>query len=130
MKSATKTLLSTSSIKRASLLNRVTYNLKLSSSRCFIFSRFVEDLLYLCLPMKCVMKCPLNSLKIDMEFGAILLNLTLASPLSITGNTLHMISLGTPYTCIRVLNDFKWSNGSLDSPYVSTCGIWNLAKRG
>lgn len=87
----TKTLSSVSSIKKASLLNRVTYDLKLSSSRCLTFSKLAKDLLYLYLPIKLAIKCPLNSLKVETVLKAILLNHTLASPLSMVRNALHMI---------------------------------------
>ena len=80
--------------------------------------------------MKCATKCSLNSSKVEMEFGATLLNHTLAGPLSVVGSALHMISFGNPCKCIRVLNDSRWSSGSLDSLYVSTCGIQNLTGRG
>ena len=49
--------------------------------------------------MKCVTKCPLNSLKVEMEFEAILLNHTLAGPLNVVGNALYMILSGTPWRC-------------------------------
>lgn len=101
----TKTLSLASPIKRASLLNQVTYDLKLSSSRCLMFKKLAEDLLYLCPLMKCMMKYPLNSLKVEIEFGVILLSHTLADPLSVVRNALHIISSGTPCRCIRVLND-------------------------
>ena len=66
----TKTLSSASSIKRASLLKRVTYDLRLSFSCCLMFNRLVKDLLYLCPPIKWVTKCPLNSLKVEMVLGS------------------------------------------------------------
>ena len=72
-----------------------------------MFKKLAEDLLYLCSPMKGMKKCPLNSLKVETEFGVILLNHTLAGPLSVVGNALHIISLGTPCKCIRVLNDSR-----------------------
>ena len=43
----TKTLSSASLIKKASLLKRLTYDLKLSSSHCLMFNKLAEDLLYL-----------------------------------------------------------------------------------
>uniref|UniRef100_A0A7N2LP89 Leucine-rich repeat-containing N-terminal plant-type domain-containing protein n=1 Tax=Quercus lobata TaxID=97700 RepID=A0A7N2LP89_QUELO len=46
-RSLTKTLSSASLIKRVSLLNPVTYDLKLSSSRCLMFNRLAKNLLYL-----------------------------------------------------------------------------------
>ena len=106
MKAVTKTLSSASLIERASLLIRVTYDLKLSSFHCLIFSRITEDLLYLCPPMKYVTKCPLNSLKVEIVLGA--------APLSVVGNALHMISSRTPCRCIKVLNDSRQLSGSLD----------------
>ena len=99
----TKTLSSVSLIKRASLLNRVTYNLKLSFSYCLMFSKLDENLLYLCPPMKCETKFLLNSLKVEMVLRTILLNHTLANPLSVVGKTLHMILSRTPCSYIRVL---------------------------
>ena len=92
--------------------------------------RLARDLLYLCPPMKCVTKCPLSYLKFEMEFGVILLNHTLDGALSVVGNALHIISLGTHCRCIRVLNDSRWSSGSFIPSYVSTCGIRNLAGKG
>ena len=126
----TKTLSLASSIKRASLLKQVTYDLRLSSSCYLMFNRLVEILLYLYHPIKWVMKCPLNSLKVETVLGVSLLNHTLAGPLSVVGNTLHIIKSRTPCRCMRVLNDSRWLNGSHDPLYVSTCGIWNLARRG
>jgi len=49
-----------------------------------------------------------------MELGVILLNQTLVGPFRVVGKALHMISSSTPYKCIRVLKDSKWSRGSLD----------------
>ena len=95
-----------------------------------MFSRLAKDLLYLYLPMKCVTKCPLYFLKVEIVLGAILPNHTLAGPFSVVGNALHMISSETPCRCIRVLNDSKWSSGSFDPSYASTCSIQNLARRG
>ena len=86
-------------IKRASLFKQVTYDLWLSSSYCLMFNRLVEDLLYLCLPIKWVTKYPLNSLKVETVLEASLLNHTLAGPLSVVGNTLHIISSRTPCRC-------------------------------
>ena len=72
-------------------------------------------------------KCPLNSLKVETVLFDILLNHALASPLSVVGSSLHMISSGTPYRCMR---DSKWLSRSLDSSYASTYRIQNLAERG
>ena len=52
--------------------------------------------------MKWVTKCPLNSLKGEMVLGVNLLNNTLAGPLSVVGNALHMILSKTLCRCIKV----------------------------
>ena len=57
--------------------------------------------------MKWVKKCPLNSLKLETELGANLLNHTLASPFNVVVNALHMISSKTLSRCVRVLNDSR-----------------------
>lgn len=80
--------------------------------------------------MKCETKCLLNSLKVEMILGAILLKHTLAGPLSVVGKAMHMISSRTPYRCMRVLNDSKWLSGSFNLSYASTYGIQNLPGRG
>ena len=77
--------------------------------------------------MKCVTKCPLNSLKVEAMFWVSLLNHTLADSFSLVGKTLHMISFATPCKCIRVLNDSRCSSESLDQSYVFTYGIRNFA---
>ena len=41
-----------------------------------------------------------------------------------------MILFGTPYRCMRVLNDSKWLRGSFNPSYASTYGILNLVRRG
>ena len=69
----------------------------------------VEDLLCLYPPIKCVTKCPLNSLKVKVVFGLSLLNHTFASPFNVVRKVLHIISFGTPCRCMRVLNDSRWS---------------------
>ena len=112
------------------MLKWVTYDLRLSSSSYVMLSMAVKDLLCLCPPMKCVTKCPLNSLKVETMFGVSLLNHTLASPFNVVGKTLHIISSGIPCKCMRVLNDSKWSSGSRDLLYASICGIRNLTGRG
>lgn len=122
----TKTLSSASSNNSASLLNQVTYGLSFLSSYCLTFKRIAEDLLYHWPPTKCVTKSPLSSLKVEMELGAILLNHTQASPLSVIGKALHMISSGTPCRCIKVLNDSRWS---FNLSYDSTYDILNLVGR-
>ena len=65
------------------------------------------DLLYLYPPMKCDVNWALNSLKVLIEFGFNLLNQILAGPFSIVRKALHMISVGTPLRCIRVLKVSK-----------------------
>ena len=35
-----------------------------------------------------------------------------------------------PLQCMGVLNDFKWSSESFNLSHVSTCGIWNFARKG
>ena len=80
--------------------------------------------------MKCVTKSLLNSLTVESELGAILLNHTRAGPLSVVGKALYLISSETPCRCMRVLNDSKWSRGFFDPFYAFTCGILNLAGRG
>ena len=123
-KAVTGTLSSASLISSASLLNRVTYNLRLSLSRCLTFRRLAEDLLYYWPPMKCVTKSPLNSLKVETELGAILLNHTWAGPLNVVRKALHMISFRTPYRCMRVLNNSKWLKGSFNLSYASASWTW------
>ena len=95
-----------------------------------MWSRLAEDLLYLYPLIKWVIKCPLNSLKVETVLGVSLVNHTFASPLSVVGNTLYIISSRTPCRCLRVLNDFRWSSGSFDPSYVFTCGMRNFAGRG
>ena len=63
-------------------------------------------------------------------FKVSLLNHTLAGPFSVVGKALNIISSKTPYKCMRVLNDSKWSSGSREPSYASTCDIRNLARRG
>ena len=77
-----------------------------------------------------VMKCPHNSLKVEIVLGVSLLNQTLAGPLRRVGNALHIISSGTPCRCIRILKDSKWLSRSFDLSYVSTFGIRSFARKG
>ena len=53
--------------------------------------------------MKCEVNWAFNSLKVLIEFGVNLLNKILATPFSVAGKALHMISSGIPWRCIRVL---------------------------
>ena len=122
VKVVTRTLSSVLSIKRASLLKQVTYNLKLSSSHCLMFCMAAEDLQCLYPLMKCVTRCPLNSLKVETMFGVSLLNHTLASPFKVIGKAIHIISSETPCKCMRVLNDSRWLSGSLDPSYALLWG--------
>ena len=46
--------------------------------------------------MKCEVNWVLNSLKVPMELGISLLNQILASPFSVVGKALYMISSGAP----------------------------------
>ena len=84
-KVVTRTILFASSINRASLLNRATYYLRLSSSHYLIFIRAYVKRLCLCPTIKCVMKLLLNFLKVDIKFGLILLNQTRASTFMVVG---------------------------------------------
>ena len=65
------------------------------------------DFLYLCPLMKCEVNWALSSLKVLTEFDINLLNQILAAPFSVVRKTLHMISSGTPWKCIRVLKVFR-----------------------
>ena len=114
----------------ASLLKWVMYDLRLSSSYCIMLSVATKDLLCYCPPMKCVIKYPPNSLKVETVFGVSMLNHILVGPFSVARKVLHIISSRTPCKCMRVLNDSKWSNGSHEPSYDFTCSIWNLARRG
>ena len=84
-KAVTRTILFASSINRASLLNQATYYLKLTSSHYLIFIRAYVKRLCLCPTIKCMMKLLLNFLKVDIEFGLILLNQTRAGPFMVVG---------------------------------------------
>ena len=72
----------------------------------------------------------LNSLKELIKLGVNLLNQILTGPFSVVGKTLHMISFGISWKCIRVLKDSKWSKGSLFPSYFSTYSIRNFDGRG
>jgi len=80
-----------------------------------MFIKHAMDFLYLCPSIKCEANWVLNSLKVLMELGVNLLNQILASPLSVVGKALYMISSAIPCRCIKVLIDSRWSKGSLDS---------------
>lgn len=104
-KAVTRTILSTSSISKDSLLNQVTYDLRFSSSLCLIFINACVECLHLCPLIKWVTKLLLNSLEVDMEFGLILMNQTRVDPFRVVGKSLHIISLRTPWRYMRVLKD-------------------------
>ena len=104
---ATSILSFTSSIKKASLLKRVMYDLSMSSSCCLMFIRHIVDFLYLCPPIKCEANWALNFLKVIMELGINLLNQILTRPFNVIGKALHMILSATPCKCIRVLKDSR-----------------------
>ena len=73
---------------------------------------------------------PFNSLKVETVFGVSLLNHTLVGPFSVVGKALHIISSKALCKCMKVLNDSRWSSGSFDPSYVSTCDIRNFTRRG
>lgn len=75
------------------------------------------------------MKCPLSSIKVETILGFSLLNHTLVGPLSVVGNSLHIISSRTPWRYVRVLNVSKWTSGSFNSSYTYTYNIQNLVMR-
>ena len=95
-----------------------------------MFSMAAEDRLCLYPLMKCVTKWPLNSLKVETVFGVSLLNHALIGPFNVVGKALHIILSEASYRCMKVLNDSRWSSGSLDSSYVSTYSIGNFAGKG
>ena len=95
-KAANKSLSSTLSTLRASLLKRVMNDRRLSFSPCSMVNKLDEERLCLCPPMKLLTNNLLNSSKELTEFGGILLNQTHAGLLRVVGKALHMISLGTP----------------------------------
>ena len=88
--------------------------------------RQTVDFLYLCLPIKCDTNCALSSLKVLMELGVNLLNHTLVGPINVVRKARHMILSETPCKCMNVLNDSKWSKGSLDpsSFYLWHTELW------
>ena len=129
-KAANRSLSSTSSTLRASLLKRVTNDRKLSFSPCSMANKLDEERLCLCPPMKLLTNNLLNSSKELTEFRGILLNQTHARPLRVVGKALHMISSGTPWRCIVVLKVAMWSNGSRVPSYESKEGSLNFNGRG
>ena len=95
-KAAKSNLSSTSSTVKASLLNQVMKERRLSFSPYSIVSRLDEEHLCLCLPIKLLTNNLLNSSKELTVLGGILLNHTRAGPLRVVGKALHIISSGTP----------------------------------
>ena len=95
-KAAKSNLSSTSSTVKASLLNRVMKECRLSFSPCSMVNRLDEDRLCLCPPMKLLTNNLLNSSKELTVLRGILLNHTRTSPLRVVGKALHIISSGTP----------------------------------
>ena len=69
--------------------------------------RHAVDFLYMCPMIKCDANYALNSLKVLIKLGIILLNHTLTVPFSVIGKAWYMILSATPYNCMRVLNDSK-----------------------
>ena len=102
----------------------------LSFSACSMFSMLDEDSLCLWPPTKLLMNKLLNSWNEVIVFGGSLPNHTLAGPFSIVEKALHMISFGTPWRCIVVLNVVVWSQGSRFPSYESKVGILNLEGKG
>ena len=95
-KAAKSSLSSTSSTVRASLLNRVMKERRLSFSLCSMVNRLDKERLCLCPPMKLLTNNLLNSSKQLTVFEGILLNHSRAGPLKVVGKDLHIISSGTP----------------------------------
>ena len=81
-------------------------------------------------PMKWRTKPLLICSKFAIVLVGILLNHTLAAPLSAVGNALHITSFKIIYNSISVLNDSMWSKGSLEPLYDLNCGRQNFGKRG
>ena len=73
--------------------------------------------------------CQLNFLKVDIEFGVILLNQTHTGPFKVVGNSRHIILSRMPWRCKRVLKNSRWSSESFVPSQVSKDGIWKLGGR-
>ena len=95
-KAANRSLSSTSSTLKASLLKQVMNDHRLSFSPCSMVNKLDEERLCLCPPMKLLTNNLLNSSKELTEFGGILLNQTRAGTLRVIGKALHIILSGTP----------------------------------
>ena len=129
-KATNKSLSSTSSTLRASLLKRVINDRMLSFSPYSMVNKLDEERLCLCPLMKLLTNNLLNSSKELTEFGGILLNQTCAGPLRVVGKALHIISSKTPWRCIVVLKVAMWLNRSRVPSYESREGILNFRGRG
>ena len=95
-KAANRSLSSTLSTLRASLLKRVMNDCRLSFSPCSMVNKLGKERLCLCPPMKLLTNNLLNFSKELIEFGGILLNQTRAGPLRVVVKALHIISSRTP----------------------------------
>ena len=129
-KAANNNLSSISSSVWASLLKWVIKDCKLSFSPCSMVNRLDEECLCLYPPIKLLTNNLLNSSKEPTIFRGILLNHTRAGSLSVVGKALHIISYGTPWRCIVVLNIAIWSQGSHIPSYESKEDILNLGGKG
>ena len=127
---ASSNLSSTSSTVRASQLNRVIKDRRLSFSPCSMVNRLDKECLCLCPPIKLLTNSLLNSSKELTELGGILLNHTRAGPLRVVEKALYIISSGIPWRCIVVLKVAMWSKGSHVPSYESKEGILNFRGRG
>ena len=105
-------------------------NCKLSFSPYSMVNRSDEERFCLYPPIKLLTNNLLNSSKEPTIFRGILLNHTRAGSLSVVGKALHIISYGTPWRCIVVLNIAIWSQGSHIPSYESKEGILNLGGKG
>ena len=103
---------------------------RLSFSPCSMFSKLDEERLCLWPSTKLLMNNLLNSWNEVMVFGGSLPNHTLAGPFNVVGKALHMISSGTPWRCMVILNVAIWSQRSHVPSYESRVGILNLEGRG
>ena len=121
---------SASSTCSSSLLNWVTYCLSDSHFACWMLRRWPIGFLCLCPSMKWQTKPLLSCSKSAIVPRGILLNHTLAAPVSVVGNALHIISSGVIYSNISVLKDSMWFKGSLELLYDSNCGRRNFGGKG
>ena len=103
---------------------------RLSFSPCFMFNKLDEECFFLYPLTKLLTNNLLNSWNEVMVVGGSLPNHTLAGPFNVVGKALHMISFGTPWRCMVVLNVEMWSQGLRVPSYESRVGILNLEGRG